>query len=289
MSAVVEVEDLVVELMTASGIVRAVDGVSFRIDPGETVTIIGESGSGKSTTAMSLLRLLPDDLAVISGSASVAGQDVVGTRKHLGALRGRAVALIPQDPMTALNPIATIGSQLTEAIRRAHPDLGRAAARDRALELMHQVHIEAPEKRMRSYPHELSGGMLQRMLIAAAIGAEPQLIVADEPTSALDVTVQAGILDLLLELQERTGVAMLLITHDLGVARLMSDRVHVMRRGVFVEGGPVEQVVDHPQHEYTRALLAAIPELGPWHDADADPQPDEPVLSGAPTTTGGEL
>ena len=153
---------------------------------------------------------------------------------------------------------------------------------------MHQVHIDAPEKRMRSYPHELSGGMLQRMLIAAAIGAEPQLIVADEPTSALDVTVQAGILDLLLELQERTGVAMLLITHDLGVARLMSDRVHVMRRGVFVEGGPVEQVVDDPQHEYTRALLAAIPELGPWHDADADASPAEPVLSGVPTTTGGE-
>ena len=285
MSAVVLVEDLVVELMTATGIVRAVDGVSFRIDPGETVTIIGESGSGKSTTAMSLLRLLPDDLAVISGSASIAGNDVVGTRKHLGALRGRAVALIPQDPMTALNPISTIGAQLVEAIRRAHPQLGRADARARAVELMHQVHIDAPEKRMRSYPHELSGGMLQRMLIAAAIGAEPQLIVADEPTSALDVTVQAGILDLLLELQERTGVAMLLITHDLGVARLMSDRVHVMRQGVFVESGPVEQVVDHPRHEYTRALLAAIPQLGPWHDAE----PDAPALSGAPTSTGGEL
>jgi peptide/nickel transport system ATP-binding protein len=279
-SAVVEVEDLVVELMTPGGIIRAVDGVSFRIEPGETVTIIGESGSGKSTTAMALLRLLPDDLAVISGSAAVAGQDVVTTRKHLGALRGRAVALIPQDPMTALNPISTVGAQLTEALRRAHPELDKATARSRAVELMRQVHIDAPEKRMRSYPHELSGGMLQRMLIAAAIGAEPQLIVADEPTSALDVTVQAGILDLLLELQERTGVAMLLITHDLGVARLMSDRVHVMRRGVFVEEGEVEQVVGHPRHEYTQALLAAIPELGPWVDADpaAAPRPTSGAL-----------
>jgi peptide/nickel transport system ATP-binding protein len=279
-SAVVEVEDLVVELMTPGGIIRAVDGVSFHIEPGETVTIIGESGSGKSTTAMALLRLLPDDLAVISGSAAVAGQDVVTTRKHLGALRGRAVALIPQDPMTALNPISTVGAQLTEALRRAHPELDKATARSRAVELMRQVHIDAPEKRMRSYPHELSGGMLQRMLIAAAIGAEPQLIVADEPTSALDVTVQAGILDLLLELQERTGVAMLLITHDLGVARLMSDRVHVMRRGVFVEEGEVEQVVGHPRHEYTQALLAAISELGPWVDADpaAAPRPTSGAL-----------
>ena len=305
MSSVVDVEGLVVELMTPGGIIRAVDGVSFRIEPGETVTIIGESGSGKSTTAMALLRLLPDDLAVISGSATVAGHDVVTTRKHLGALRGRAVALIPQDPMTALNPISTVGAQLAEALRRAHPELDKAAARSRAVELMRQVHIDAPEKRMRSYPHELSGGMLQRMLIAAAIGAEPQLIVADEPTSALDVTVQAGILDLLLELQERTGVAMLLITHDLGVARLMSDRVHVMRRGVFVEDGQVEQVVGHPQHEYTQALLAAVPELGPWRDADpAEPAPTQPEptppgpdldldlegsTSGGTLRTGGEL
>jgi peptide/nickel transport system ATP-binding protein len=307
MSSVVAVQDLVVELMTANGVIRAVDGVSFHIDHGETVTIIGESGSGKSTTAMALLRLLPDDLAVISGTASITGQDVVGTRKFVGDLRGRAVALIPQDPMTALNPIATIGAQMVEAIRRAHPELEKAAARKRVLELMRQVHINAPEKRMRSYPHELSGGMLQRILIAMSIGAEPKLFVADEPTSALDVTVQAGILDLLLEMQERTGVAMLLITHDLGVARLMSDRVHVMRRGVFVEEGPVEQVVENPQHEYTRALLAAIPDLGPWEDPDpAEPAPTTPeptppapeipreatpdeAAAGAPITSGGEL
>ncbi|MEO6413353.1 MAG: ABC transporter ATP-binding protein [Pedococcus sp.] len=286
--AVLTVSDLVVELMTPRGVIRAVDGVSFDIDAGETVTIIGESGSGKSTTAMALLRLLPDDLAVISGSAQIDGQDVVGTRKHIGGIRGRSVALIPQDPMTALNPIATIGQQMIEAIRHAHGSLSKAQAKERALDLLRQVHLSAPERRVKSYPHELSGGMLQRVLIAMALSTEPRLIVADEPTSALDVTVQAGILDLLLEMQERTGVAVLLITHDLGVARLMSDRIHVMHRGRFVEDGDVEQVVDNPQHEYTRNLLAAIPELGAWDDPEDPDHPDyiDPVAeTAAPATT----
>jgi peptide/nickel transport system ATP-binding protein len=298
--SVLTVRDLVVELMTPRGVIRAVDGVSFDIAAGETVTIIGESGSGKSTTAMALLRLLPDDLAVISGSAQIDGQDVVGTRKHIGHLRGRSVALIPQDPMTALNPIATVGKQMVEAIRHAHPSLSTAQARERALDLLRQVHLSAPERRIKSYPHELSGGMLQRVLIAMALSTEPRLIVADEPTSALDVTVQAGILDLLLEMQERTGVAILLITHDLGVVRLMNDRIHVMHRGLFVEDGPVEQVVDHPRHEYTQALLAAIPELGEWEDPEDPDHPEliEPVdgtsaaaiapeQAGIPATNGG--
>ena len=287
--AVLTVRDLVVELMTPRGVIRAVDGVSFDIDAGETVTIIGESGSGKSTTAMALLRLLPDDLAVISGSAQIDGQDVVGTRKHIGGIRGRSVALIPQDPMTALNPIATIGQQMVEAIRHAHGSLSKAQAKERALELLRQVHLSAPERRIKSYPHELSGGMLQRVLIAMALSTEPRLIVADEPTSALDVTVQAGILDLLLEMQERTGVAVLLITHDLGVARLMSDRIHVMHRGRFVEDGDVEQVVDDPQHEYTRNLLAAIPELGAWDDPEDPDHPDyiDPVAETAADATPG--
>jgi peptide/nickel transport system ATP-binding protein len=297
---VLSVSDLVVELMTPRGVIRAVDGVSFDIDAGETVTIIGESGSGKSTTAMALLRLLPDDLAVISGSAQIDGQDVVGTRKHIGGIRGRSVALIPQDPMTALNPIATIGQQMVEAIRHAHGALSKAQATERALDLLRQVHLSAPERRVKSYPHELSGGMLQRVLIAMALSTEPRLIVADEPTSALDVTVQAGILDLLLEMQERTGVAVLLITHDLGVARLMSDRIHVMHRGRFVEDGEVEQVVDNPKHEYTRNLLAAIPELGAWDDPEDPDHPDyvdpvaetaapaiTPEQAGIPATNGG--
>lgn len=266
---VLEVTDLQVELLTGTSVVRAVDGVSFHIDQGETVTIIGESGSGKSTTAMAILRLLPDDLAVISGEARIGGQDVTGSRKVIDKLRGRAVALIPQDPMTALNPIRTIGRQMTEAVRIKYPDLGRAEAKARALSLMEQVHIRNPAKQFDAYPHQLSGGMLQRVLIAMAVSTDADLIVADEPTSALDVTVQAGILDLLLELQEQTGIALLLITHDLGVARLMSDRVHVMKAGAFVEGGPVTEVVDHPQHPYTQKLLGAIPELGPWEDPAA--------------------
>jgi peptide/nickel transport system ATP-binding protein len=273
-----EVNDLQVELMTGDRVVRAVGGVSFHIDRGETVTIIGESGSGKSTTAMAILRLLPDDLAVISGEARINGQDVTGSRKVINQLRGRVVALVPQDPMTALNPIRTIGHQMTEAVRIKYPRLSRSEAKAKALELMNGVHIRTPEKQFDAYPHQLSGGMLQRVLIAMAVSTDADLIVADEPTSALDVTVQAGILDLLLELQEQTGIGLLLITHDLGVARLMSDRVHVMKSGVFVEGGPVEQVVDHPQHPYTQKLLGAIPELGPWHDpALPDPALPDPA------------
>lgn len=266
--ALLTVRDLTVDLMTTAGVVRAVDGVSFDIDAGETVTIIGESGSGKSTTAMALLRLLPDDLAVLSGQAEITGKDVLSTRRHIGALRGRAVALIPQDPMTALNPIATVGRQMTEAIRLTHRGCSRADARDRALSLLRQVHLSQPEKRLKAYPHQLSGGMLQRVLIAMALSAEADLIIADEPTSALDVTVQAGILDLLLEIQQETGAGILLITHDLGVARLMSDRIHVMQSGAFVESGAIEDVVDRPQHPYTRKLLEAIPKLGPWDDPD---------------------
>ncbi|WP_427892386.1 ABC transporter ATP-binding protein [Kribbella sp. GL6] len=264
---ILNVNNLTVDLMTAGGVIRAVDGVSFGIDAGETVTIIGESGSGKSTTAMALLRLLPDDLAVLSGEAELTGQDVIGTRKHIAKLRGRAVALVPQDPMTALNPIATVGRQMVQAIRLRH-GCGKSEARDRALALLRQVHLSRPEQRLKQYPHELSGGMLQRVLIAMALSAEAELIVADEPTSALDVTVQAGILDLLLEIQQETGAGILLITHDLGVARLMSDRIHVMKAGSFVESGPVEEIVGNPQHEYTRKLLDAIPKLGPWDDPE---------------------
>lgn len=287
--SVLDVRDLTVDLMTLAGVVRAVDGVTFHIDRGETVTIIGESGSGKSTTAMALLRLLPDDLAVISGTAEIDGKDVVSTRKHVDTLRGRAVALIPQDPMTALNPIATIETQMVEAIRLAHRDLSKKEASAKALDLLRQVHLSVPERRMKAYPHQLSGGMLQRVLIAMALSTGAGLIVADEPTSALDVTVQAGILDLLLEIQETTGAAVLLITHDLGVARLMSDRIHVMKAGRFVESGPVAQVVDAPAHEYTRTLLAAIPALGPWQDPDEEevPAATSPAAPVPVTTDGG--
>ncbi|PSK98413.1 peptide/nickel transport system ATP-binding protein [Murinocardiopsis flavida] len=261
------VSDLQVELITEAGVVRAVDGVSFEIRAGETVTIIGESGSGKSTTAMGLLRLLPDDLAVLSGHALVQGRDTVADPRAAAEVRGRAVSLIPQDPMTALSPVHTIGRQLLETVRLRRGDLDRSAARDRAVSLLTQVRIADPEQQLRRYPHQLSGGMLQRVLIAMALACEPALLIADEPTSALDVTVQAGILDLLLELQEQTGAGILMITHDLGVARLVSDRIHVMRGGRFVESGEAEQIVGDPAEEYTRALLRSVPALGPWDGA----------------------
>lgn len=268
-----EVRDFQVELITAAGIIRAVDSVSFSIHRGETVTIIGESGSGKSTTAMGILRLLPEDLAVLSGTVLIDGVDVTADPKAINKVRGKTLALIPQDPMTALSPVHSIGNQLFEAIRIA----GAASAKDkdavraRAIRLLEQVHIPTPEVQLKKYPHQLSGGMLQRVLIAIALASEPQLLVADEPTSALDVTVQGGILDLLLELQEQRGIGILMITHDLGVARLISDRIHVMKDGSFVESGEVQQIVDHPATEYTRALLAAVPVLGPWDETPAAP------------------
>ncbi len=259
-----DVRDLQIELMTDAGIIRAVDQVSFHVDEGETVTIIGESGSGKSTTAMGILRLLPDDLAVLSGHASFAGKDVITDPESIAQVRGRSVSLIPQDPMTALSPVLTIGSQMVEAVRTRSPEMSKEQASTRAIELLDQVHIRTPEAQLKKDPHQLSGGMLQRVLIAIALAGKPRLLVADEPTSALDVTVQASVLDLLLELQERTKIAILLITHDLGVARVVSDRIHVMKSGRFAESGEVEDIVDRPQTEYTQKLLAAIPKLGSW-------------------------
>ncbi|MGX1564835.1 ABC transporter ATP-binding protein [Streptomyces sp. NPDC055506] len=261
-----DVRDLQIELITAHGVVRAVDGVSFTVGHGETVTLIGESGSGKSTTAMGVLRLLPEGLAVLSGSVRVGGRDVVADPGAARAIRGRTVSLIPQDPMTALSPVHTIGRQLGEAIRLRHPELSRAQVREKGVELLAQVRITRPETRWKSYPHQFSGGMLQRILIAIALAGDPELLVADEPTSALDATVQASVLDLLMELQERTGIGMLMITHDLGVARLVSDRIHVMKDGRFVESGPAERIVGKPSEPYTRALLAAVPRLGAWDE-----------------------
>lgn len=269
--SLLEVEDLRIELITTAGVVRAVDGVSFTVDRGETVTLIGESGSGKSTTAMAVLQLLPDGLAVLSGSVRWNGVDVVADPRAARKVRGRVASLIPQDPMAALSPVHRVGTQLGEALRLR--GVSKKDVRDRGIALLEQVRIKDPARCWRAYPHQLSGGMLQRVLIATALAAEPALLVADEPTSALDVTVQAGILDLLLELQERTEVGILMITHDLGVARLVSDRIHVMRDGRFVESGEVEQVTGQPRDPYTRELLDAVPRLGPW---------DEPALTTVP-------
>ena len=264
--AVLEVSNFSVELMTDNGVFKAVNNVNFRIGHGETVTIIGESGSGKSTTAMGLLQLLPQGLAALSGEVCIKGEDVLANPKAIAKFRGRGLALIPQDPMTALNPVATIGSQLREAIKVAGRINDKNELQKKAIELLEQVRIPLVEEQLKKFPHQLSGGMLQRVLIAIALASEPELLVADEPTSALDVTVQAGILDLLLELQERRGISMLMITHDIGVARLVSDTIHVMKSGKFVESGPASQVVDAPVQDYTRKLLAAVPRLGTWDE-----------------------
>lgn len=266
MTPLLDVRDLQIELITAHGVVRAVDGVGFTVGRGETVTLIGESGSGKSTTAMGVLRLLPEGLAVLSGSVRIGDRDVIADPGAARAVRGRTVSLIPQDPMTALSPVHTIGRQLGDAIRLRHPGLSRAQAREKGIDLLGQVRITRPETRWRAYPHQFSGGMLQRILIAIALAGDPELLVADEPTSALDATVQASVLDLLMELQERTGIGILMITHDLGVARLVSDRIHVMKDGRFVESGPAERIVDQPAEPYTQALLAAVPRLGTWDE-----------------------
>lgn len=271
-----DVRDLQIELITAHGVVRAVDGVSFTVGRGETVTLIGESGSGKSTTAMGVLRLLPEGLAVLSGSVRIGGRDIIADPGAARAVRGRTVSLIPQDPMTALSPVHTIGRQLGDALRLRHPELSRAQAREKGVDLLGQMRITRPETRWKAYPHQFSGGMLQRILIAIALAGDPELLVADEPTSALDATVQASVLDLLMELQERTGIGMLMITHDLGVARLVSDRIHVMKDGRFVESGPAARIVDQPAEPYTRALLAAVPRLGAWDE-------DGTVVPGAAT------
>jgi len=261
---ILEITGFQVELITATGVVRAVDGVDLIIRRGETVTIIGESGSGKSTTAMGVLQLLPADLAVYSGSVKVGGVDLLTDRGAAGRIRGRMVSLIPQDPMTALSPVHTIGQQLGEAVKLAGYE--GEAVQQRSLELLEGVHIRQPAEQLRKYPLQLPGAMRRRVLIATARAGPRGRRLAGEPTSALDVTVQSGILDLLMELQERTGIGILMITHDLGVARLVSDRIHVMKDGRFVESGDAEQVVDSPRESYTQRLLAAVPQLGPMDE-----------------------
>lgn len=263
MSALLEVEDLTTLLVTDSGVLTAVDGVSFTVEPGETVTFIGESGCGKSTLATSVLRLLPPGVGYVGGgSVRFDGADVLTLgRRALRKLRTGGIAMVPQDPMTALNPVATIGSQLSEVVLAA----GTASRRDvrsTMVSLLESVQIPDPERRLKAYPHQLSGGMLQRVLIAIALAARPRLLVADEPTSALDVTVQAGILDLLLDIQQRTDLAVMLITHELGVARQVSDRVNVMYSGRIVESGPADAVIGSPRMPYTIGLMASTPRVG---------------------------
>jgi peptide/nickel transport system ATP-binding protein len=271
----VEVEDLTVRFVSREATVHAVNGVSFSVMPGEVLCILGESGSGKSVTLRALLRLLPEGRTRIEGSARIAGQDVLTLQgRALGDLRGGVAAMIFQEPMTALDPVYTIGQQIIETVRR-HRGGSKAAARARALELLELVKIPSPERRLDAYSHELSGGLRQRAMIAMALSCAPKLLLADEPTTALDATVQIQLLVLLRRLQQEMGMATIFVTHDLGVAAEIADRIAVMYAGRIVEEGPVADLLANPRHPYTQGLLASTIHGQP-RDQDIDAIPGSP-------------
>jgi peptide/nickel transport system ATP-binding protein len=253
-----EVADLSVRFGTDDGPVHAVDRLSFTLGQGEVLGIVGESGCGKSVTCMSLTRLLPET-AAIDGRATFDGVDLLGlSQKRLRQLRGSEISYVFQEPMTSLNPVFSVGRQIGEVLVR-HRGVSRAAARKRTIELLELVRIPAPERRLEEFPHQLSGGMRQRVMIAMALACDPRVLVADEPTTALDVTIQAGILDLMRDIRERLGTSILLITHNLGVVADLADRVLVMYAGRKAEEAAVDELFAHPQHPYTIGLLGAIP------------------------------
>jgi oligopeptide/dipeptide ABC transporter ATP-binding protein len=256
------VEDLRVHLVTVRGVVRAVDGVSFSVEAGSSLGIVGESGCGKTMTALALMRLIPAPPArIVSGSIRFGGDDVAAMdATRLRALRGGDIAMVYQDPMTSLNPVFPVGEQIAEAVRLHRGD-SRAAAWLRATEMLRLVGIPDPDRVARAYPHQLSGGMRQRVVIGMALACNPRLLIADEPTTALDVTIQAQILDLLRRLQGEFGTAIILITHDLGVIADLVDDVIVMYAGKVVEHAPVRSLFSEPQHPYTRGLLRSVPSL----------------------------
>ncbi|MEN9995247.1 MAG: hypothetical protein RL462_23 [Pseudomonadota bacterium] len=267
MSNLLQVKDLVTSFDTDAGELTAVNGVSFGVAAGQTLAIVGESGCGKSVTSLSIMGLLAKPAGTIrSGSIQFEGQELVGaSQAELQNLRGNRMAMIFQEPMTSLNPAFTVGEQIIEGLMR-HLPLSRAQASERALQMLEKVRIPAPEKRMNDYPHQLSGGMRQRVMIAMALSCNPKLLIADEPTTALDVTIQAQILELMRALQDETHTAIILITHDLGVVAEVADQVVVMYAGQVVEQAPVQALFDKPQHPYTVGLLGSIPQLDEVQD-----------------------
>jgi oligopeptide/dipeptide ABC transporter ATP-binding protein len=257
-----EIDNLQTHFFTGAGVVRAVDGVSYSVSSGETLGVVGESGCGKSVTALSVMRLVADPPGrIVGGAIRLAGVNLLDlAESDMEAVRGNDISMIFQEPMTSLNPLMTIGRQISEAIA-LHQGLGRRDAVDKAIEMLRRVHIPEPERRVDAYPHQLSGGMRQRAMIAMALSCNPKLLIADEPTTALDVTIQAQILDLMRELQETSGTAIVLITHDMGVVAENADRVVVMYAGRKVEEAPADDLFDHPGHPYTRGLLGSLPNI----------------------------
>jgi oligopeptide transport system ATP-binding protein len=260
--ALLEVNDLKTHFFTREGVVQAVDGVTFQVEKGTTLGIVGESGCGKSVTALSVMGLIPKPPAkIVQGSVMFEGRDLTTlSERQLEDVRGRQIAMIFQDPMTSLNPTFRIGTQITETLDR-HFDISRGAARKRAVELLQEVGIPRAVERLDDYPHQFSGGMRQRVMIAIALSCDPKLLIADEPTTALDVTIQAQILDLLERLREEHDMAMIIITHDMGVVAEAADEVAVMYAGQIVEQAPSLELFGNPEHPYTEALLGALPQL----------------------------
>ncbi|MEJ0074530.1 MAG: ABC transporter ATP-binding protein [Alphaproteobacteria bacterium] len=260
--ALLEVENLQTHFRTPDGVNRAVDGVSFEIAEGETLAVVGESGCGKSVTANSILRLIPEPPGKIAGAIRFQGTDLLKLDEAaMRDIRGNEISMIFQEPMTSLNPVLSIGRQLRETLQ-LHEGLDRGAAEQRAVEMLTLVGIAEPQRRVREYPHQLSGGMRQRVMIAMALACNPKLLIADEPTTALDVTIQAQILDLMRDLKRRVGAAIILITHDLGVVAEVAERVMVMYAGRKVEEAAVGDLFRTPRHPYTQGLLGAVPKLG---------------------------
>ncbi len=257
--ALLEVNDLHTSFFTDAGEVKAVNGVSFSLDRNEVLGIVGESGSGKSVTAYSSMQILASTGKIVSGSIKLDGEELVGAPESvMNNVRGNKVSIIFQDPMTSLNPTYTIGKQLMEAIL-LHTDRNKEQAKERAIEMLRLVNVNEPEKRIKQYPYEFSGGMRQRVMIAMALACEPDILIADEPTTALDVTIQAGILELMKDIQKKEGMAIIMITHDLGVVAQLCDKVIVMYAGGVCEQGSADDIFYHPAHEYTKGLLASIP------------------------------
>ncbi|MBR0955830.1 ABC transporter ATP-binding protein [Bradyrhizobium japonicum] len=273
MSALLEVDNLNVSMRNEAGrLVPVIENLSFTVAPATTLALVGESGCGKSMTALALMRLLPEDFVITSGRILLEGRDILSlSAKEMRGLRGNGMSMIFQEPMTALNPLFTVGDQIGEVLRW-HRNLGASAVREQVIALLRAVQIPAPEQRVDAYPHQLSGGMRQRVMIAMALAGRPKLLIADEPTTALDVTVQAQIFDLLAQLQRETGTAILLITHDLGAVAELADDVLVLYAGRCIEAGTSAGIVERPLHPYTRGLLNCVPHLKlgqapePWFD-----------------------